>query len=82
MSQKKKEKLKSLCLEALNSESHTIRIVARVIGKIVSSLPGVDFGRPHYRSLEREKIQALSLNNGDFEGLVYISSLAKEELKW
>ena len=82
MSQEKKEKLKYLCLEALNSESHTIRIVARVIGKIVSSLPGVDFVRPHYRSLEREQIQALSLNNGDFEGLVYISSLAKEELKW
>jgi len=82
MSQEKKEKLKSLCLEALNNEPHTIRFVARVIGKIVSSLPGVDFGRLHYRSLERDKIQALSLNNGDFEGLMYISSLAKEELKW
>lgn len=82
MSQEKKEKLKSLCLEALNNEPHTIRFVARVIGKIVSSLPGVDFGRLHYRRLERDKIQALSLNNGDFEGLMYISSLAKEELKW
>ena len=62
MSQEKKEKLKSLCLEALNSEPHTIRFVARVIGKIVSSLPGVDFGRLHYRSLECDKIQALSFS--------------------
>ena len=29
--------------------------VAMVIGKLVSFLPGVEFGRLHYRNFEREK---------------------------
>ena len=37
---KKKEKLKFLCTQALDGDILSIRFVARVIGKIVSSLPG------------------------------------------
>lgn len=82
MSQGKKEKLRSLCLEALDTVPLRIRFVAKVIGKIVSSLPGVDLGKLHYRSLERDKIKALSLNSGDFEGLMSLSSSAKQDLCW
>ena len=82
MSQEKKEKLRALCLEALHTEPLTIRFVARVIGKIVSSLPGVKFGKLQYRNLERDKNKYLALHCGNFEGLMYISPLAKEELNW
>ena len=58
-SDKKKEKLKLLRTQALNGDILSIRFVARVIGKIVSSLPGSEFGKLHYRNLERDKIGAL-----------------------
>ena len=59
LSVKKKDKLKALCLQALESEQLIIRFIATIIGKIVSSLPAVQFGKLHYRDLERNKIQAL-----------------------
>ena len=62
LSDKKKERLKFLCTQALDGDIFSIRFVARVIGKIVSSLPGSEFGKLHYRNLERDKIRALALN--------------------
>ena len=53
LSDKKKEKLKFLCTQALDGDI-LIRFVAGVIGKTVSSLPGSDFGKLHYRNLERD----------------------------
>ena len=82
LTQKKKDKLKSLCLEALNGEVFPIRFIAQVIGKIVSYLPGVEFGKLHYRNLERDKIQALVVSKGDYEGLMHLSESAKNELQW
>ena len=67
LSQQKKLKLKSLCLQALSGQVFTIRFIAQVIGKIVSSLPGVDFGKLHYRNLEREKVKALTHNQGNYD---------------
>jgi len=52
----KKTKLKDLCLQVLGYSRPKIRLVAKLIGKFVSSLPGVDFGKLHYRNLERDKI--------------------------
>ena len=51
LTQEKKATLKLLCLKALEKRNLIIRFVAQVIGKIVSSLPGVEFGRLHYRHL-------------------------------
>ena len=56
LAQEKKAKLKWLCLEALEKGNQVIWFVAQVIDKIVSSLPGVEFGRLHYRHLERDKL--------------------------
>lgn len=82
MSQDKKGKLRDLCIEALKGGPLTIRFVARVIGKIISSLPGVQYGKLHYRSLERDKIKALASYNGNFEACMHISPLANDELNW
>ena len=60
VTQKKKAKLRLPCLKALERGNLIIRFAAQVIGKIVSSLPCIEFGRLHYRHLERDKIQALS----------------------
>ena len=82
LSDKKKEKWKFLCTQALVGDILSIRFVARVIGKIVSSLPGSEFGKLHYRNLERDKIRALALNRGDYVAKMQLSVLAKEDLLW
>ena len=82
LSDKKKEKLKFLCNQALDGDILSIRFVAWVIGKIVSSLPGSEFGKLHYRNLERDKIRALALNRGDYDAKMQLSVLAKEDLLW
>ena len=48
LSDKKKEKLKFICTQALDGDILSVRFVALVIGKIVSSLPGSEFGKLHY----------------------------------
>lgn len=82
LTQEKKAKLKWLCLESLEKENQVIWFVAQVIDKIVSSLPGVEFGRLHYRHLERDKIQALRRSLGDYDILMHLSKVAKYELNW
>ena len=51
----RKVKIKEACANLLNNEPHTIRIVAKVIGLMTASFPGVKFGRLHFRDLERCK---------------------------
>ena len=82
LTQEKRDQLESLCSEAMNEEDLSIHFVAKVIGKIVSALLGVEFGRLHYRNLKRDKIYALSANQGDYDALMQLSPAAKEELKW
>ena len=45
--------VKLACENLLLKTKVTIRELAHVIGLLVSSLPGVQFGRLHYRLLER-----------------------------
>ena len=52
----KKAKLISKCLQVLHDNTCTIRSVAELIGLIVSSFTGSDFGRLHFRQLELDKI--------------------------
>ena len=83
LTQEKRDQLESLCAEAMNGENLSIRFVGKVTGKVVSALPGVEFGKLHYRNLERDKIYALSVNQGgDYDALMQLSPVAKEELKW
>ena len=66
----------------MKRDSSTIREVARVIGLIVSSFPGVQFGELHYRYLEHNKIVALQANKGDFDALMTLSQEARADLHW
>ena len=55
LSSNKKSSLKKDCTSLLKEKKFTIREVARVIGKIVSSFPGVMHGPLYYRNLEEDK---------------------------
>lgn len=74
--------LKTVCHILLTNPSPTIRELARVVGKIVSSFPGVMYGPLYYRTLERDKIRALQINNWDFDKRVSLTPEAKSELSW
>ncbi len=45
------------CVNLLDKGKITVRELAHVIGLLVSSLPGVQFGELHYRKLEINKTQ-------------------------
>ena len=66
----------------LNSERHTIREVAQIIGLLVSSLPAVRCGECHYRALDQDKILRLKTAKGNFDSPMPLSSRSIEELNW
>ena len=75
-------KLKTACLENLKANSPLIRDVARLLGLMTSSFPGVMYGPLHYRALEMNKTFALKLNKGNFDRSMTLSSEAKSDIQW
>ena len=65
-----------------NPFSVKIRYVAKVIGHLISSLPGVKYGALYYRNLEMDKVAALKLAKGNFEDKMCISQKGIFELNW
>ena len=55
----KKEKVKAICTQKAKQSDVKAVDLAQPIGILVSSLPGVQFGRLYYRQLEIEKNLAL-----------------------
>ncbi|XP_028394449.1 uncharacterized protein LOC114518643 [Dendronephthya gigantea] len=78
----KKVALKQLCLALISKHMPTIREVAQVIGKIISSFPGVAHGPLYYRALDRNKTEALQLCKGNFDKRMTLSKESKLELRW
>ena len=75
--------LKNDCKTLLMSDKPTlIREVARVIGKIVASFPGVMYGPLYYRYLEGDRSQALKKEKGNFDAYMVFSTQARSELQW
>ncbi|XP_028415485.1 uncharacterized protein LOC114538507 [Dendronephthya gigantea] len=79
----KKEKIKKLLIAAIaNPVDISIRQVAKIIGCLVSSLPGVQYGALYYRYLEMDKISALKIAKGNFDAPMTISEDGLVELRW
>ena len=56
--------------------------MARVIGLLTSSFPGVQFGPLHYRHIEWDKTESLKSSKGDFDGKMKLSPPSINELNW
>ena len=82
LTREKATSLQNVCTELLENSSPSIREVASVIGKIVSSFPGVMHGALYYRHLEKDKSLALIRTKGNFDDLMSLSHHAKSELHW
>lgn len=74
--------LQHACQGLLNTTLPTIREVACVLGKIVSSFPGLMYGPLHYRHTEHDKIRALRNNQWNFDKRMSLSRRARSELEW
>ena len=73
-------KVKEACQRLLQEKAITIREVAKVLGLLTSSLPGVLYGHLRYRSLEMDKPQALKSNQGNFDSIMALSGEAVADL--
>ena len=74
--------IKEKCKEILNLHKVTIRELAQLIGKLVSSEPAIRYAPLFYKSMEIEKDKHLKTNAGNFEAKVCISAESKETIKW
>lgn len=70
------------CLSLSKRIYETIRKVARVLGLLVSTFSAVEYGRLHYREIEKEKIQALKTSKGDFDSEMIVTENMKIDLLW
>ena len=77
----KARKIKEACLKLLQSQKTTIREVARVIGMLTASFPGVMFGPLHSRNLDMDKTAALKFSRGNYNKTMTISDKAKHDLR-
>lgn len=77
----KMQELISKCQLLLNN-THQVKIrqVASVVGSLIAYSKGVKFGKLNFRTLEREKTQALKLCKGNYEAFMKITDFAKQEL--
>ncbi|XP_068734410.1 uncharacterized protein [Montipora capricornis] len=76
------EKAVKACEKLLNDSHPTILNLAEVIGLMVSSFPGVEYGPLYYRSLDMEKTEGLRQNKDNFSGKILLNDTAREDLKW
>ena len=54
--------------------------MASVVGHMVASFPASVFGPLYYRNIERDKINALKITNGDFDKHMQLSEQAKSDI--
>ena len=59
-----------------------IKLVARLVGLMVSFFPGVEYARLFYRQLEIEKSIALKTSGWNFESDMTLSETAKNDIVW
>lgn len=78
----KQDNIILMCTKLYNKVSCSILELAKVIGTLVSSFPGVEFGKLHYRHLELAKINNLKYSKGDFAAVMNVSQDMRLDLIW
>ena len=73
--QDKKAKLKSAWTALLQKAAVTTQELAQLIGTMVSNFPAIEYGPLHYRNLERDKTSALTKNQGNYLGILELSTI-------
>ena len=82
LTKEKVRALKQLIVEIISVNKITIELLAKLVGKLVATFPGVSHGKLYYRQLDIEKSEALHRHKGNYKAVVLLSSKAKSDLKW
>jgi len=78
----KQEDIIQACDFVLQCSTPSIRDVSVLIGKMISALPAVQYGKLHYRALEKDKITALKNHNGHFDRPMVVSEAGMSDIIW
>ena len=78
----KKQRIIDLCQAMLGETWVCIRSVAKLLGIFSSSFVAVPEGKLHYRSLEREKTKALTINRGNYVKFMRLTEISISEICW
>jgi len=84
ISGEKIEKLKEIANTVLGSFRVQIRLVAKLIGHMVSCFPAVEYAELFYQELETGMYKTLALKEtkGNFDALMTLSDRARSDFKW
>ena len=82
MTNEKIGKMISAFADILSKRKVNIRHLAEIIGLIVATFSGAEYGPLHYRILEIEKASQLKFNRGKYESTCFISDDCKSEIQW
>ena len=74
--------MKACCSELLHKNYQTIRYVAKVIGLMTTSLPGVKYGAAHYKYLEQDKKNPLKKSKGCIDAMMILSPQSIIGVQW
>ena len=74
MKEEKIDTLKLACQSLLDSKWVTIHQLAQVIGQMVASFPGVQYGQLFYRRCDNLKNKALDDNCGNYDAKIELNS--------
>ena len=76
------DKIWEACHELASQQTCTILQLAKVVGLLVASLPGVKLGKLYYRRLDNIKTKELKYKAGNFKAKMNVSMEMVEDLKW
>ena len=82
LTKRKIDNLTSIISHILQKSEITIQELSEIIGKLVATFPGVQYGKLYYRQIDNEKTLALKMSKGDYSAKMKLSNTAKSDLKW
>ena len=80
--QEKVVKVRSLCMKATVTPTMSARQIASLLGTLESCRPAIWQGPLHFRYLQIRMIQALHVNNQNFDVFITLDHNSLEELRW
>ena len=78
----KVQNIRQKCMEMLSNTHVTVRVLAKLLGKLASTVRAILPGPLHYRQLQMQKTKALLLGGQSYEAPVVLTKECKEELAW
>ena len=80
LTEEKASSLISLCEQTMSLDRIKICEVARVLGKIISSLPAAMYGPLYYRNIEQDKNSAFKRSAGNFDTYMTLKQRCQSRL--